>query len=96
MKTAVPALPRRIAVTLALPAALIATWWFTSAHSQNFYFPPLRTIVETFGKLWFSSQSMQNVVPSLVRLFGRLPRRRAVGHRDRHSGRRLAQSAQRA
>jgi ABC-type nitrate/sulfonate/bicarbonate transport system permease component len=67
MKTAVPALPRRIAATLALPVVLIATWWFTSAYSQNFYFPPLRTIVETFAKLWFSSHSMQNVVPSLVR-----------------------------
>ena len=67
MKTASPRLLRRIAVTLALPVVLIATWWFTSADSQNFYFPPLRTIVETFVKLWFSAQSMQNVVPSLVR-----------------------------
>ncbi len=67
MKSGTPSLPRRIAVMLALPAALIATWWFASAGSQNFYFPPLRTIVETFGKLWFSPQSIHNIAPSLVR-----------------------------
>ena len=67
MNAAVPSLFRRIAVMLALPVALIATWWFASADSQNFYFPPLRTILQTFSKLWFSSQATQNVVPSLVR-----------------------------
>jgi ABC-type nitrate/sulfonate/bicarbonate transport system permease component len=67
MKRTMPSLPRRIAITLALPLALFAAWWFGSAGSQNFYFPSLQTILETFGKLWFSPQSMQNVVPSLVR-----------------------------
>lgn len=68
MKNTVPSLSRRITVVAALPTALIVTWWFASAGSQNFYFPPLRTIVETFGKLWFSPQSMQNIVPSVARL----------------------------
>ncbi len=68
MKNTVPSLSRRITVVVALPTALIVTWWFASAGSQNFYFPPLRTIVETFGKLWFSPQSMQNIVPSVARL----------------------------
>ena len=67
MKRAMPSLPRRIAVMLALPMALVATWWFASAGSQNFYFPPLRTIMETFGKLWFSPQSVHNIAPSLAR-----------------------------
>ena len=62
-----PPLLRRIAVVLALPVALIATWWFTSAGSQNFYFPPLQTILDTFAKLWFSSQAIPNVLPSLAR-----------------------------
>lgn len=66
MKNIAP-LARRTAITLVLPAALIATWWFASAGSQNFYFPPLRTILETFGRLWFTPQSMQNVVSSLAR-----------------------------
>ena len=67
MSTAVPSLARRIVVMLALPVVLIATWWFASDGSQNFYFPPLRTIVETFSKLWFSAQATQNIVPSVVR-----------------------------
>ncbi len=57
-KSAVPPLPRRVAVALALPVTLIATWWITSADSQSFYFPPLQTILQTFGKLWFSPQAM--------------------------------------
>jgi len=61
------ALVRRGAVLLALPAALIATWWITSAGSESFYFPPLQTIVETFVKLWLSPQAVPNVVPSLLR-----------------------------
>jgi ABC-type nitrate/sulfonate/bicarbonate transport system permease component len=60
-------LPRRIAVALALPVTLIAAWWITSAGSENFYFPPLQTIVQTFGKLWFSPHALSNVVPSLWR-----------------------------
>ena len=67
MKSGMPSLSRHIAVMLSLPAALIAAWWFASAGSQNFYFPPLRTIVETFGKLWFSPQAIHNIAPSLVR-----------------------------
>ena len=61
------ALLRRLAVVLALPVALVAAWWFASADSQSFYFPPLQTILQTFGKLWFSPQAVQNVVPSLAR-----------------------------
>jgi ABC-type nitrate/sulfonate/bicarbonate transport system permease component len=61
------ALTRRVAVFLALPVALVATWWIASADSQSFYFPPLRTILQTFVKLWFSQEALQNVVPSLLR-----------------------------
>ncbi len=68
MRNLVPSLPRRLAVVLALPITLIATWWITSADSQSFYFPPLQTILQTFGKLWFSPQALSNVVPSLWRL----------------------------
>jgi len=66
---AMPTRPlRRAAVTLALPVALVATWWFTSAGSQNFYFPSLQSILQTFGKLWFSANALHDVVPSLLRL----------------------------
>lgn len=58
---------RRATVMLALPTALVAAWWFASAGSENFYFPPLQTILQTFGKLWFSPDAVHNVVPSLLR-----------------------------
>src|SRR5579871_341948 len=61
------ALARRAAVVLALPLALFAAWWLSSAGSQSFYFPPLRTILQTFVRLWLSPDAMANVVPSLVR-----------------------------
>jgi ABC-type nitrate/sulfonate/bicarbonate transport system permease component len=59
--------PRRLAVMLAMPVTLIAAWWISSADSQSFYFPPLQTILQTFGKLWFSPRSLQDVLPSLAR-----------------------------
>ena len=68
MKNLLPPLPRRIAVALALPVTLIAAWWITSADSQSFYFPPLQTILQTFGRLWFSPQALGNILPSLWRL----------------------------
>jgi ABC-type nitrate/sulfonate/bicarbonate transport system permease component len=58
---------RRAAVTLALPVVLVAAWWFTSAGSQNFYFPSLQSILQTFGKLWFSANALHDVLPSLLR-----------------------------
>ena len=62
---AAAAAPR--AVALALPVTLIAAWWITSADSQSFYFPPLQTILQTFGKLWFSPRGLSDIVPSLWR-----------------------------
>ena len=53
-------LPRRVVSVLALPVTLVAAWWITSADSQNFYFPPLQTILHTFVKLWFSPQAVPN------------------------------------
>jgi ABC-type nitrate/sulfonate/bicarbonate transport system permease component len=69
MKSAVSPLPRRLAIVFALPVTLVAVWWFTSADSQSFYFPPLQTILQTFANLWFSAHALQNVVPSVVRFF---------------------------
>ncbi len=68
MRNLLPPLPRRVAVALALPATLIAAWWIASADSQSFYFPPLQTILQTFGKLGFSPQGLSDVGPSLWRL----------------------------
>ncbi|GGL11586.1 ABC transporter permease [Nocardia jinanensis] len=60
---------RRVLLALGLPVVLIALWWFTSAGSTSYYFPPLSTILDWFGRLWFSERFADDVVPSLLRLF---------------------------
>ncbi|MFW5470230.1 ABC transporter permease [Knoellia sp. CPCC 206435] len=51
-----------------LPAVLVALWWFTSANSTSFYFPPLSTILTEFRALWIFENVPTQIVPSLVRL----------------------------
>jgi len=58
---------KRVGLILGLPAVLVATWWFTSADSQEFYQPPLSKIVEVFPKTWTSQRIVDDVVPSLGR-----------------------------
>jgi len=58
----------RIGYALALPVLLVAVWWFASAGSTDFFFPPLSRIVEVFPRTWFSSRLVDDVLPSLTRL----------------------------
>ncbi|BCB89927.1 ABC transporter permease [Phytohabitans suffuscus] len=55
-------------LALGLPAALLALWWVASAGSTNIFLPPLRVIVEAFGRVWLSGTFADDVVPSLWRL----------------------------
>ncbi|MEU7809733.1 ABC transporter permease [Micromonospora sp. LA-10] len=59
---------RALGYALGLPAALVAAWWVASDGSTNVFLPPLRTIVEAFGDVWFSDTFVSDVVPSLWRL----------------------------
>lgn len=59
---------QRVSLTFALPVVLIAVWWFASAGSQSFFFPPLSDIVATFGPTWLKGRITSDVVPSLWRL----------------------------
>jgi ABC-type nitrate/sulfonate/bicarbonate transport system permease component len=61
-------LGRRIGLALGLPALLLAVWWIASSGSANFFFPPLRVIVEMFGDVWISPRIVDDVMPSLARL----------------------------
>ena len=56
---------RTAALRLWLPVLLVAAWWFTSAGSQNIYFPPLATIMETFAHDWLGSRVTTDLLPSL-------------------------------
>ena len=85
---------RRVALALALPAALFALWAIVSEGSQSFYLPPLRKILASFASTWIPRLG-SDVLPSVARLaigyagavvlgvglgvaLGSLPRLRAV------------------
>ncbi|MFI1486239.1 ABC transporter permease [Streptomyces sp. NPDC020747] len=62
------AMVRRGLLVLGLPAVLFTVWWFATAGSTDFYFPPLATILDSFGKVWTTERLLSDVVPSLLRL----------------------------
>lgn len=59
---------KRVAAVLGLPLVLFAIWWYASADSSSFYFPPLKDILATIGPTWFGDRLTEDVIPSLVRL----------------------------
>jgi ABC-type nitrate/sulfonate/bicarbonate transport system permease component len=59
---------RAVGYALGLPAVLVVLWWTASASSTNFYWPPLSTILSTFGEVWLSDRLTVDVLPSLTRL----------------------------
>jgi len=59
---------RRIVYVLAVPLAAITVWWFASAGSVDFYFPPLQTILEAFAARWGAEGLVRDVLPSVSRL----------------------------
>ena len=58
----------RLLFVVALPALLVVVWWFASAGSTDVYWPPLRTILETFPEVWTGERLRSDVLPSLLRL----------------------------
>jgi ABC-type nitrate/sulfonate/bicarbonate transport system permease component len=58
----------RVLLLFALPAVLVAIWWFASKGSTNFYIPPLSAILTAFGDTWFGERIITDVLPSLGRL----------------------------
>ena len=53
---------------IALPFVLVVVWWAASAGSTDPFWPPLRTIVDTFPDVWTADRLRTDVVPSLLRL----------------------------
>lgn len=53
---------------IALPVVLVVVWWAASAGSTDPFWPPLRTIVDTFPDVWTADRLRTDVVPSLLRL----------------------------
>ncbi|MQY31385.1 ABC transporter permease [Nocardia aurantia] len=61
-------LARKVLLLFAVPVVLVAAWWFATAHSTNFFWPPLHDILATFGDTWFHGRFTSDVLPSVVRL----------------------------
>ncbi|WP_326554835.1 ABC transporter permease [Micromonospora sp. NBC_01813] len=61
---------KRAGFVVALPAVLLAVWWFASAGSTSFYSPPLSRILTTFTETWTLDRLRADVLPSLLRLAG--------------------------
>ena len=59
---------RRTLLVFALPATLFVIWWLATERSQNFYLPPLRTILSRFGPVWTPERLRADVLPSVLRL----------------------------
>lgn len=60
---------RKAAVALGLPLALFAAWWMATAGSDSIFFPPLSKILRTFAEVWFSPRIVNDIIPSMLRLF---------------------------
>ncbi|MES5818155.1 ABC transporter permease subunit [Streptomyces sp. RG80] len=58
----------RIFFVFALPLLLMAVWWFASDGSTNVFWPPLRSILDTFPDVWTTERLKDDVLPSLWRL----------------------------
>ncbi|GAA3956067.1 ABC transporter permease [Streptomyces marokkonensis] len=58
----------RLVYVLALPTVLVAVWWVSSAGSEDVYWPPLGTILETFPDVWTGERWRGDVLPSVLRL----------------------------
>ena len=59
---------RRVVLLLALPVALVATWWFASRDSTNPFFPSLERILVAFGETWVGPRLAEDLLPSMLRL----------------------------
>lgn len=69
----------RVSLGLALPAAIVATYWVWSSLAPSPFFPPIGVILDRFGELWFSTALITDVLPSLINLFVGLAIGLAVG-----------------
>jgi ABC-type nitrate/sulfonate/bicarbonate transport system permease component len=59
---------KKLAYALGLPIILFALWFVLSNGSENFYAPPLKTILRAFADTWTPDRLRTDVVPSIWRL----------------------------
>jgi ABC-type nitrate/sulfonate/bicarbonate transport system permease component len=59
---------KRTGFAIGLPVLLVLLWWLLTLGSTSFFVPKPVELVETFGKVWFSSRFFTDVLPSIGRL----------------------------
>lgn len=57
----------RLALQLVVPIGLVALWWWTSADSATFFYPPLSRVVDSLQDDWLFEQVASDLLPSLGR-----------------------------
>jgi ABC-type nitrate/sulfonate/bicarbonate transport system permease component len=57
-----------MALELGVPILVLVAWGLWSAGSDEFYFPPLTEIFESFADTWLFERVGSDVVPSLLRM----------------------------
>lgn len=62
------AIARKVGWELWLPIVLLAVWWWLSADSTSFYFPPVSDIFTAFKENWLFERVSTDLLPSLQRL----------------------------
>ncbi|WP_053747394.1 ABC transporter permease [Streptomyces sp. MMG1533] len=60
----------RLFFVVALPVVLFVGWWLASDNSTDVFWPPLRTIMQTFPDVWTAERLKDDVLPSVLRLTG--------------------------
>jgi len=59
---------KKVLLVLGLPVVLVAAWWFVTANSSSFFWPPLSRILGVVPATWFEGRLTSDVLPSLSRL----------------------------
>ena len=62
------ALTRQVLFAAGLPAVLLGVWWVASDGSTDPFWPPLRTILDTFPSVWTGARLRTDLLPSVLRL----------------------------
>lgn len=55
-------------IEVAAPIVALAAWYFGSANSTNFFFPPFHDMLVRFKEIWLGEGFLTDAVPSLVRM----------------------------
>lgn len=68
LATQVSSFIRRLLEAWALPALLVAAWWWRTKDGTDPFFPPLSDILDRFVHTWLDTRLQSDLLPSLSRV----------------------------